>query len=108
MGIALIVLGVTAASALFDRPWLNWIGLMTHKPATEDYVPLLPWFGVLLIGMFAGRYFWRGAARSAVLDWQANGTVGRALIWAGRHSLAIYMVHQPLLIGVLYLAVGRR
>lgn len=36
--------------------WLNWLGLAAVKPATEDYVPLLPWFGVVLWGMVAGAW----------------------------------------------------
>ena len=36
-----------------DR-WLGWLGFMTHKPVTEDYVPLFPWAGVLLLGVAAG------------------------------------------------------
>jgi uncharacterized membrane protein len=105
IGAALIAFGILFTSPLFDHPWLNWIGLMTHKPVTEDYVPLLPWFGVVLIGMFVGGR--TTAARStAAVRWQATGPAGRSLVWAGRHSLAIYMVHQPLLVGMLHLLFG--
>ncbi|MEY4753372.1 MAG: hypothetical protein RJA44_1047, partial [Pseudomonadota bacterium] len=38
------------ADPWFDSRWTNWIGLTTHKPITEDYVPLLPWFGVMALG----------------------------------------------------------
>ena len=107
IGAALIATGVMLAFPFFDHPWLNWFGLMTRKPVTEDYVPLLPWFGVVLIGMFAGRLFF-GAAASAAVRWRTAGPVGRALAWAGRHSLVIYMVHQPVLIGILYLLLGHR
>lgn len=107
IGAALIAIGAMLAFPFFDHPWLNWFGLMTRKPVTEDYVPLLPWFGVVLIGMFAGKLFFRGAT-SAAAHWRTQGPVGRVLAWAGQHSLVIYMVHQPLLIGVLYLLLGHR
>ena len=56
LGIAIVAAGWTLRFALFDIPWLNWVGMMTHKPATEDYVPLFPWLGVVLIGIFGGAW----------------------------------------------------
>jgi uncharacterized membrane protein len=108
IGAALIAAGASIASPLFDQPWLNWIGLMTRKPITEDYVPLLPWFGVVLIGMFIGQQLLSARRLAPARGWTAAGTIGRSLAWAGRHSLAVYMVHQPLLIGILYLLLGHR
>ena len=107
IGCALIAIGATVTSPVFDAPILNWFGLMTHKPVTEDYVPLLPWFGVVLIGIFAGRLACRGAPWVGVSQWKA-GAASRPLAWAGRHSLILYMVHQPVFLGVLYLLLGRR
>ncbi|MFG6466593.1 DUF1624 domain-containing protein [Roseateles sp. BYS87W] len=79
------------ASALFDTRWTNWVGLVTHKPITEDYVPVLPWLGVMLLGFVVTR------ARPAV--W--HGPAPRPLAVLGRWSLSFYMVHQPVLIGAL-------
>ena len=76
---------------------------MTHKPPTEDYVPLLPWIGVVLLGIFAAPHImkWSQTHMQSVTDTAAI----RWLALAGRHSLAIYLLHQPLLIGVLSLYV---
>jgi uncharacterized membrane protein len=99
VGVGLILFAMHYQSAWFDTPGLRWIGLMTHKPLTEDYVPLLPWFGVVLLGVFAGPY---------ALQWSIRGQSDRGsyaatrwLALAGRHSLIIYLVHQPLLIAAL-------
>lgn len=82
---------------------------MTHKPETEDYVPLLPWFGVVLLGIFAGQQLHR--PRVTRLLRMVNGAHGaiRALAWAGRNSLLIYLVHQPILMGLLsaYQSIAR-
>jgi len=40
--------------AWFDQRATWWIGLVTHKPRTEDFVPVLPWLGVMLLGLVAG------------------------------------------------------
>ena len=80
-----------AQSPFFDTRWTNWVGLITHKPVTEDYVPVLPWFGVMLLGFVVTR------ARPAL--W--TGPAPRPLAVLGRWSLSFYMVHQPVLIGAL-------
>ena len=84
-----------ALAAALDGRWLNGLGVVTHKPVTEDYVPLLPWLGVMLLGV--------GAARALPPAWLGGpvGPVGRGLARLGRHSLAYYMLHQPVLIGAL-------
>jgi uncharacterized membrane protein len=101
LGIAIVVVGATVQLPLFDRPWLNWVGLMTHKPATEDYVPLFPWLGVVLVGVALGSALPR--VRRALE--RANRISPRWLAWLGRHSLIIYLVHQPILVGALRVLV---
>lgn len=102
VGMAWIAAGLLAQHSWFDQPWANWIGFMTHKPVTEDYVPLFPWFGVVLLGLYLGKTLslrgdWRKLANR-----QPGSPPARLLNWAGKHSLAIYMLHQPVLLGILY------
>jgi uncharacterized membrane protein len=85
-------------SEAFNNPWLSWTGLVTRKPVTEDYVPLLPWFGVLLMGLAAGQWVLAGRRH-----WVA-GPLPRAmapLAVLGRWSLSFYMLHQPVFFGLL-------
>jgi len=96
------------ASPVFDAPWLSWIGLSTVDPATNDWRPLLPWSGGVLAGVAFARH--PGAIRAlgfaqAASETGARGVAG-ALRWLGRHSLAVYLLHQPLLFGV-FLALAR-
>jgi len=98
IGVAIVVLGTNVHHPLFDTPWLNWVGMTTHKPATEDYVPLFPWLGVVLVGAAAGHWLLT-RARPAIVA--AGALVPRWLTWAGRHSLVIYLAHQPVLVGIL-------
>lgn len=103
LGIGVIAAGVLVAHPAFDAPLLHWIGFMTHKPATEDYVPLFPWTGVLLIGVALGQALARRGP--AVVEPPARLPPVLALL--GRHGLLIYLVHQPVLVGLLWLATRR-
>jgi uncharacterized membrane protein len=82
----------------FDSRWTNWVGLVTRKPVTEDYAPLLPWLGVMLWGLAAGQ--WLLAHRRGVLSGGVPAVL-RPLATLGRWSLSFYMVHQPVLIGAI-------
>ncbi|HUG26091.1 DUF1624 domain-containing protein [Piscinibacter sp.] len=86
----------------FDTRLTNWVGFVTRKPATEDYVPLLPWLGVMWWGLAAGQ--WVLARRRHWLSGPVPPAL-RTLAVLGRWSLSFYMLHQPVLIG-LVLAVA--
>jgi len=98
IGLACILLPQWFQHPLFDTRWTNWVGLVTRKPVTEDYAPLLPWLGVMLWGLALGQ--WLLAHRRDALA----GVLPRwlhPLAALGRWSLTFYMLHQPLLIGVI-------
>lgn len=81
-----------------NRGPFHWLGLVSRKPITEDYVPVFPWLGAMWWGMAAGQ--WLLANRPSVLQGPLPRGV-RALPWLGRWSLSWYMLHQPVMIGVL-------
>jgi uncharacterized membrane protein len=103
LGLAVVVVASNTAFGWFDQPGWRWIGLMTHKPQTEDYVPLLPWFGVVLVGLFAGRQIVRLSWIETLERSLGSRPLIGSLAFAGRHSLLIYLAHQPLLIGLVWL-----
>jgi uncharacterized membrane protein len=82
-----------ATSSFFDAPMFWWTGLSTFEPTSNDYRPLLPWVGFALLGLALGR---------AKLPLPASGERERfgPLAFCGRHSLAFYLIHQPLLFGL--------
>ena len=98
-GLAIIVLPFLMATPAFDPPWLVWLGLGTREPATLDWRPLAPWGGVLILGLALARL------APPLPIWRARAAPPRALAWAGRHSLALYLIHQPVLLGLLYAGV---
>lgn len=91
-------------SALFDQPALWWVGLSLTPPRSNDYVPFLPWFGAFLLGMVAARLYvkWAKPLPAAPGRFSESRAVS-LLATAGRHSLAIYLIHQPVLIALVYL-----
>jgi uncharacterized membrane protein len=98
MGLVAVLLPHVVQSSFFDTRLTNWVGLVTRKPITEDYAPLLPWIGVMWWGLAAGQWVlrrrreWVTGALPAVLT---------PLARLGRWSLSFYMLHQPVLIGLL-------
>ncbi|MFC4174283.1 heparan-alpha-glucosaminide N-acetyltransferase [Microvirga sp. GCM10011540] len=96
-----------AAPALFtspalDHPWLDWLGLGAEEPVTNDYVPIFPWFGMVLIGVAAGKVLLPLKETMGLARWRAENGLSRGLVWAGRKSLPIYLIHQIVLLGILY------
>lgn len=101
LGSLIIVIDSNYSNVIFNELPLQWIGLMTYLPHTEDYVPMFPWFGVVLIGIFAGKTLFSRGTAPAWSGWQGDNAVSRLLAFAGRHSIHIYMLHQPIFIGLL-------
>src|SRR4029077_19222232 len=91
------------ASAVFDAPFLRWLGLSTITPATLDFEPVFPWLSPFLAGMALARLALPRFAISPLALWTPRRAPGRAFAWAGRHSLAIYLIHQPVMFGTLSL-----
>lgn len=87
-------------STAFDAPWLLWTGLSVRPIFAMDFEPILPWLAPVLTGIAVARI----GARAGLWDRLRSprpGPVLRALAWPGQHSLAIYLIHQPVLIGIV-------
>jgi uncharacterized membrane protein len=83
---------------ILNLPAWNWLGLISRKPVTEDYVPLIPWLGVMWWGMAAGQWL-LARHRESLARTLPRATL--PLAWLGRWSLTWYMLHQPVMIGLL-------
>jgi uncharacterized membrane protein len=103
LGALCIALPAFVQHPFFDTRWTQWVGLVTHKPVTEDFVPVLPWLGVLLFGLAAGQWVLR--ARPHWLNAPLSAPA-RPLAALGRWSLSFYMLHQPVLIAALMALQG--
>jgi uncharacterized membrane protein len=100
IGLILIAAGLLVTDAEVQTPWLFWLGLTAPGYAALDFYPVLPWFGVVLIGVFAGQAVYPdGKSAFKAPRWAAFGMLESA----GRHSLLIYLAHQPIIFGALLL-----
>ncbi|WP_342106701.1 heparan-alpha-glucosaminide N-acetyltransferase [Methylobacterium sp. SI9] len=88
-------------AAFLDAPVLLFLGLGAVPPRTNDYVPLFPWFGLVLAGIVLGRIGLPRLAGSRLGAWAPSSAFGRGMTLLGRHSLAFYLVHQPVLLALL-------
>jgi uncharacterized membrane protein len=107
LGITNLVLGTVIfvtgqyilAQDLYSQSfWLLPFGVVPEGVVMPDYRPLVPWFGVVLIGLFFGNVVYGG--RPAVPGDKAP-VLARPLLPLGRNSLFIYLIHQPIIIALL-------
>ena len=104
-GAIALVLPWLVQHPVFDTRLTNWIGLVTRRPATEDFVPVLPWLGVVWWGVAAGQWVLQRRR-----GWFAGELprVLQPLAVLGRWSLSFYMLHQPVLIGLVMAGMALR
>ena len=101
--IVVLGLGVYLGSVKALSPWLLWLGVPQIRRHMVDYYPILPWFGFALLGIFLGLTLYPQGVRRFGLPDLSQAAPIRALQFLGRHSLVIYLVHQPILFGILIL-----
>ncbi len=91
---AVTTLALFIPSIMFDRtlPWFE----LPHS--SWDYISPFPWLGASLLGVFA-------VHNGLQLIPIKNSSISRSLKFLGRHSLVIYLIHQPILFGLLGLFI---
>lgn len=97
LSVLFIALGLWFRGLTVQSRWLFWLGLTFDGFATSDYFPLLPFLGFFLAGAVLGRLLYKEKKT------RFPGIRLRFLEWTGRWSLPIYMLHQPIITGLIYL-----
>lgn len=94
-------------SELFNAPWWWWSGLSQSVPPTSDYEPVFPWFGWVLVGIAMAKICINRNWLSRLADVKFEhpktlAPLAKFMQLLGRNSLVFYLVHQPIMIGLLY------
>jgi uncharacterized membrane protein len=104
IGGAIIIAVGSLVTGLSGNSWLLWAGIHPADFTSIDYTPIFPWLGVVLIGVFAGKMVYPGGMRRPGFSVAVPSL--RLLEYLGRHSLIIYLVHQPVIIGLIWFISG--
>ncbi|RME85148.1 MAG: DUF1624 domain-containing protein [Caldilineae bacterium] len=103
LGVILLLLGKIAPLFIVSSGPLDWLISGARPRPAFDYFPLIPWFGVVLIGIFLGNLLYRGGSRRYPLLDDLRIAPARVLRLMGQNSLLIYLLHQPIMITILTL-----
>ena len=95
IGIYLIEQGI-----FVNSPWLLWLVPYAFRTGTLDYWPLVPFFGLFLVGMFFGKILYPQGNRGFNIS-EISNPVASAVMLLGRHPLLVYLAHLPIIFGVL-------
>jgi len=93
LGIGLILLIIPLSS----NSNLVWLGLRETGFIAVDYFPLNPWLGIFFIGLALASRIYPEGKPLIEIQWPEKW------LWFGRNTLTIYVIHQPILIGLLVL-----
>lgn len=102
VGVAVIAASLAWNDPVFEQRWLAWIGFWPTSPPTSDVVPIFPWFGVVLLGVALMRVILASPWVAGISSWRSDLPAAKGVVWLGRWSLPFYLLHQPVIIGVLY------
>ena len=103
LGAFFILVGLYLQAMAFDFWWLAWLGFRPEGFYSVDYVPVFPWLGLFLAGMFFGSMIYPGGKRRFKIGDFSSSRLTAPLQFLGRNSLKIYLIHQPVLILLLML-----
>ena len=99
-GCAVVALGLAWTDPAFDARTVAWIGFAAAPAPSVDFAPVFPWAGFTLIGLAVTRTALdRGRADRLP---RPKGCLARGMALVGRRTLAIYLLHQPILLAILY------
>jgi len=101
VGIGLVAVGAYLLNFAFEFKWLVWLGFIPKNTYIADYFPILPWFGVVLVGVFLGNLLYYNYNRRFKLPDLSKFSIVKGFCFLGRNSLLIYLIHQPVLIAII-------
>lgn len=96
----ILIASATVGRAVFASPWMAWTGLGMEVRASMDFIPIVPWLAPFFLGIVVARI---ADPKSLEPKWPRRFPA-QAMAWPGRHSLAVYLLHQPVLLTLTWAA----
>lgn len=96
-----LTIGLWVKLDILSNPLWSWTGLSSHVPKSSDFVPLLPFIAAMIFGMAATQFMISKNWIEVIAKIKFDNILGRAIKYIGRHSLIYYLVHQPIMIGII-------
>ncbi|HEX3014045.1 MAG TPA: heparan-alpha-glucosaminide N-acetyltransferase [Methanobacterium sp.] len=103
LGLAFIAAGIFLTCFRFNFYGFLWLGFIPNNFYTVDYFPLLPWLGIVSFGIFLGNTLYEKYVRQFKLPDLSSNLAVRISSFLGKHSLLIYLIHQPIIVVLLFL-----
>ncbi len=104
LGLVIAITGYAIRGVVVPQRWLFPLGLTYEGFTSSDYFPLFPQLGYFLIGAAIGKTAYREKRTLLPGSFQKTG-IARFFCWCGRQSLFIYLLHQPIVYGLLELVL---
>lgn len=102
LGAAITLIGMILQNFTFDFSWLLWLGFTPANFVSFDYFPMIPWFGFMLLGIYFGKILYINGKRNFRIPDYSKTISVKIIDFLGRNSLIIYLLHQPLLLLILF------
>lgn len=105
-GLIILAVGIFLIPMITSPEWLFPIGVHSSEFLlyTQDYFPLLPWLGVLLLGVGIGNVFYPNGVRNFTLNYKPKKVIRfLSKLGNGMITLVIYLVHMPVIYVVLWI-----
>lgn len=103
LGIAFVFTGWLFEAVIVASPWLYPLGLVSPAFESADFFPLFPYLGYFLLGSLLGRKLY--PSRKSLLTCSFSSPFSRFFCFCGRHSLLLYLIHQPVLMIAIETAI---
>ncbi|MDV0445533.1 hypothetical protein MmiAt1_11160 [Methanimicrococcus sp. At1] len=100
----IVILASNVVGKMSGPVWMVPLGIHPFGFYSLDYEPLFPWFGVILVGVAVGAWLYpKGKRRFSLPSLEKEPSFLKPISFVGRHSLIIYLGHQPVILGILLL-----
>lgn len=98
IGTGIIVLGRFISNISVANDYLFPFGIYSPTFVSSDYYPLIPWLGVFLYGIALGKFLY--SKKQSIIPFEIDDNPVSII---GRHTLTVYLLHQPVILAILWL-----